>query len=99
MLILKHTFTRPNTSVNFYAPATGSSIRDGVAELHATGDIISYSESISESGLVMTKIINIVNTNALVRINSNATMTANKQARTAYNNANGITESTTSSIV
>ena len=99
MLILQHTFTRPNTSVNFYEPASGSSIRDGVAELHATGDIISYSESISESGLVMTKIISIVNTNALVRMNSNTTMTANKQARTAYNNANGITESTTSSII
>jgi hypothetical protein len=43
----------------------------------------------------MTTTISFVNEAALTRTNSNSVLAANKQSRTAYNNANGITESVT----
>jgi hypothetical protein len=96
MLILKHTFTRPNALIDWYTPSAGAI--DGVVALHASGDIISFGEILSESGLVLTKTINVVDGAALSRINADSILAANKQARSAYNNAKGITESTTTSI-
>jgi hypothetical protein len=99
MLVLQYTFTRPNTSVSFYSPAGNSALTLAIIDAKASGDIISFTDSTSSNGLVMTRTINLPSEAALARINSNAVISSNKQARTAYNNANGITETTAQGTV
>lgn len=95
MVVLQYTFTRPNTSVNFYSASEDANVVSALRTAQQNKDITSLSSSISPNGLVMTTSISFVNEAALTRTNSNSVLAANKQARTAYNNANGITESVT----
>lgn len=92
MLVLQYTFTRPNTSVNFYSATGDASVVSAINAAIESGDIVSMSSNVSQNNLVMTKNIGFSNEAALTRVNSNYVLKSNKQARTAYNNANGITE-------
>ena len=93
MVVLQYTFTRPNTSVNFYDPTSNTAVVSAIVAAQARGDIISFNDNISTNGLTMTRTINLPTEAALARLDSNYALATNKQARTAYNNANGITES------
>ena len=95
MLVLQYTFTRPNTSVNFYSASEDASVVSAIIAAQDNGDILSFDDSISSDGLVMTRIVNVPSEDALARLNATAVLATNKQARTAYNNSNGITESVT----
>jgi hypothetical protein len=92
MVVLQYTFTRPNTSVNFYSASGNASVVSAITAAEASGDIISFTDNVSSNGLVMTRTINLPTEAALTRLNSNFVLKNNKEARTAYNNANGITE-------
>jgi hypothetical protein len=99
MVVLQYTFTRPNTSVAFYSASGNASVVSAITAAEASGDIISFTDTVSADGLVKTRIINLPTEEALVRINSNFVLKNNKEVRTAYNNANGITETVSKSTV
>ena len=93
MLVVDHTFTRPNTLVDFYTPADIQSVANEIMKYQETGDIIGFVDEISADNLTMSRTIFLLDDDALARLNSNTTLFTNKQDRTFYNNANGIVES------
>ena len=93
MLVLQYTFTRPNTSVNFYSATGDASVVSAINTAVESGDIVLMNSNVSQNNLVMTKNIGFPNEAALTRVSSNSVLATNKQTRTTYNNANGITES------
>jgi hypothetical protein len=99
MVVLQYTFTRPNTSVNFYDATNNTAVVSAIVSAQTKGDIISFNDNISANGLTMTRTINLPNEAALARLDSTYALATNKQARTAYNNANGITESVSKGTV
>lgn len=92
MVVLKYTFTRPNTSVAFYSSAGNSEVRSALSDATKARDLLSSNDNISPDGLTLTRIMEFVDQDALNRISANSVLASNKQARTAYNNANGISE-------
>jgi hypothetical protein len=92
MVVLKYTFTRPNSSVAFYSSAGNSAVREALSAAIKAKDLIYSNDSTSPDGLTLTRTMEFSDQAALNSVSANSVLASNKQARTAYNNANGITE-------
>ena len=99
MLVLQYTFTRPNTSVAFYTAAGNDDVKAAITTLSESGDFISFGDSTSSNGLVLTRTMRFPDQASLNRVSANSVLAANKNARVAYNSANGITETVATGIV
>ncbi len=94
MIIVTRTFTRPNVNVPFFVGDKGtvdhhiSTVFQG-----ANPTVLSRSMSLSEDRLALTGTMTFVNQAALTALESDAVFSAWHTARSAYNAANGITES------
>ncbi len=94
MITVTRTFTRPNTTVPFFVGDKAtvdhhiSSVFQG-----ANPTVLSRSMTLSENKLVMTGTMTFVDQAAVTAFESDAVFSAWHTARSAYNVANGITES------
>ena len=88
------TYTRPNTSVAWHT--VPAEVIDIVEDFISRGRIITSSESAGE-GTVLTKTFSFDNINSLNALMNTALVASQITSRNTYNNANGITLSSSTS--
>ncbi len=96
MIVVTRTFTRPNVNVPFFV-GNKASVDAHILDTYQVENpsVLSRSLSVSENRLTLTGTMTFVNSGSVTTLEADPVFAAWHNARTAYNQANGIAETVT----